>query len=95
MTQGTPPGLEAVPVSCYSGFFRTWAFDNDIMAEFENSKVEESGFDDEFVPEECEDNSPKTEHFNIDTSPEKDHMHSDFDDRTFAEIGTRPKRLCR
>ena len=36
MTQDTPPGLEAVPVSCYSGSFMTWAFDNDLMAEFED-----------------------------------------------------------
>ena len=69
MTQDTPPVFEAVPFSCYSGSFRTWAFDNDIMAEFEDSEVEESGFNDEFVPEECEaeESISKTEHFNIDT----------------------------
>ena len=54
MTQDSPPGLEAVPVSCYSRSFRTRAFDNDSMAEFEDSEVEESGFDDELVPQECE-----------------------------------------
>ena len=36
MTQDTLPGLEGVPVSCYSGSFTTWAFDNDLMAEFED-----------------------------------------------------------
>ena len=50
MTHDTPPGLEAVPVSCYSGSFMTWAFDNDLMAEFEDD-IGESGVDDEFVDE--------------------------------------------
>ena len=59
------------------------------MARFEDSEIGKSGLDDEFVAEECEvDGSiPKTEHFNIDISSEKDHMHSNFDDRTFAKIG--------
>ena len=26
-----PPGLEPVPVSCYSGSFMTWSFDHDVM----------------------------------------------------------------
>ena len=88
MMQDTPPGLEGVPVSCYSGSFRTWAFDNDLMAEFED-EIGESGFDDEFVDEECKvEGTPKTEHFNIDISPEiNTSTHSNFDDRTFAEIG--------
>ena len=36
MTQDAPPGLEVVPVSCCSGSFRMWAFNNDVMAEFED-----------------------------------------------------------
>ena len=82
--------MEAVPVSCCSVSFRTWAFDNDIMAEFEDSEVEDPGFDDEFVCEKCEveESIAKTEHFNIETSPEKEtSRHSNFDDRTFADIG--------
>ena len=50
MTHDTPPGLEAVPVSFYSGSFMTWAFDNDLMAEFED-EIRESGVGDEFVDE--------------------------------------------
>ena len=37
MKQDTSPGLEAVPVSCYSGSFKTWAFDNDFMAELDDA----------------------------------------------------------
>jgi hypothetical protein len=33
-TCDTPPGLEPVPVSCYSGSFMTWSFDHDVMEEF-------------------------------------------------------------
>ena len=58
MTRAAPPGLEEVPVSCYSGLFRTWAFENGIMAEHETSEV-----DDEILPEQREDNSLKTEHY--------------------------------
>ena len=56
------------------------------MADFKESEVEESGFDNELVPEECEDNSSKTERYNIDTSPETT-RHINVDDRTFVEIG--------
>ena len=67
MTQDTPPGLERVPVSCYIGSCKTWAFDNELMAEFEDAEIGESGLDDEFVDEGCKvEGTPKTEHFNID-----------------------------
>ena len=94
MTQDTPPGLEGVPVSCYSGSFRTWAFDNDLMAEFED-EIGESGFDDEFADEECNvEGTPKPEHFNIDTSPDRNtSMRSSFDGRTFAEIGVQTETM--
>ena len=89
MTQDTPPGLEAVPVSCYSGSFMTWAFDNDLMAEFED-EIGESGVDDEFVDEKCHvEGTPVTEHFDIDTSPDRsDSMHGSFDGRT-CSLATR------
>ena len=88
MPQDTLPSLEAVPVSCYSGSFRTWATDNDMMAELEDSEVEESRFDDEFFPEEVElaESMFETDHYNIDTSP-KTSRRSKLDDRTLAEIG--------
>ena len=88
MTQDTPPGLEAVPISCYSGSFMTWAFDNDLMAVFEG-KIGESGVDDELDDEKCNvEGTPMTEHFNIDISPDRNtSMHSSFDGRTFTEIG--------
>ena len=58
------------------------------MAEFED-EIAESGYDDEFVDEECNvDGTSKTEHFNIDVSPDRNtSTHSTFDKRTFAEIG--------
>ena len=68
--QDTPPGLEPVPVSCYSGSFMTWSCDND-LAEFED-EIGESGVDDEFVDEECHvEGTLMTEHFCIDTSPDR------------------------
>ena len=85
MTQATPPGLEAVLASCYHGSFRTWSFENDIMAEFEGSQVEESEFDEDFIPEQREDNSLKTEHYFIDHSPETSKQ-SNSEDRTVTEI---------
>ena len=65
-----------------------WSFDNDLMAEFEDA-IEESGVDDEFVDEKCHvEGTPMTEHFNIDTSPDRNtSMHGNFDGCTFTEIG--------
>ena len=62
--------MKAVLVSCCSGLFRTWSFENDIMAEFEESEVEESEVDEELIPDQHQDNGLKTEHYNIDFSPE-------------------------
>ena len=95
MTQDTPPGLEGVPVSCYSGSFRTWPSDNNLMAEFED-EIEEPEYDDEFVDEECNvEGTPKTEHFNIDASPDRNNStHSNFDARS-PRSASRPKRPCR
>ena len=95
--QDTPPGLEGVPVSCYSGSFRTWAFDNDLMAEFED-EMGESGYDDEFVDEECKaEGTPKTEHFNIDISPDRStSTHTAISTTALLpRSGSRPKRACR
>ena len=88
MTQDTLPGLEGVPVSCFSGSFRTWAFDNGLMADFED-EIGEPEYDDEFVDEECNvEGAPKTEDFDIDVSPDRNtSTHFNFDNRTFAEIG--------
>ena len=61
-TCDVPPGLEPVPVSCYSGSFMTWSF-NDVMEEFE-SEIDDS----ESVDERCHvEGTPVTEHFKIDT----------------------------
>ena len=40
---------------------RTWVFENDMIYDFETLEV-----DDEFIPEPCEDNTSRTEHYFID-----------------------------
>ena len=68
MTQAAPPGLEAVPVSCYSGSFRIWSSENDIVAEREQLEADdESIFEHDSA---SEDGASKTEHFFIDQPPE-------------------------
>ena len=66
----------------------TWSFDDDIMAEFED-EIGESGVDDEFVDEKRNvEGTPMTEHFDIDTSPDRDaSTHGSCYKRPFSEIG--------
>ena len=80
MTWTSPPGMEVVPFSCYSGSFRTWAFDNDIISEYKALEVV-----DDFIPEQREDSSLRAGHYFRDTSPETS-KHSISDNHTFAEI---------
>ena len=39
-----PPGLEAVPVSCYSGSFKIWSFVNDMIPDLEKSEADDEEF---------------------------------------------------
>ena len=84
MTQVTPPGLEAVPVSCYSESFRTWAFDNDLIAEFD---AEDNN--DEYRDEDDENFEDHIEHCFIDLSPDN----SKIGDPRVAYLLTVPLRL--
>ena len=70
MAQDTPPGLEVVPVSCYSGSFRTWAFDHDLIAEFDAEDNDDDYGDEDDEIFEFLDNTDQTEHFFIDQSPD-------------------------
>ena len=79
MPQAPPPCLDAVPVSCYSGSFRTWGFENDTIPDLETSEA-----DDELISEHSEHCKSSAEHFFIGQSPEIRKQH-DSEDRKFAD----------
>ena len=64
VAQDRPPGLEVVPVSCFGGSFRTWAFDHDLIAECDAEDK-----NDEYCDGEEEDYDDNAEHYFIDQSP--------------------------
>ena len=80
MTQDTPPGLEAVPVSCYSGSFRTWAFVKDLIPELDMSEAD----DHEYKHEDNDNFDDHVEHYFIDQSPDNSKI-DDTDNRTFVD----------
>ena len=80
MTQDTPPGLEAVPVSCYSGSFRTWAFDNDLIPELDMSEAD----DHEYKHEDDENFEDNVDHYFIDQSSD-DSKIGDTENRIFVD----------
>ena len=77
--------VEAVPFSCYSGSFKTWSFENDIIPDLEKSEADDEEFlveQEEFISEQSRYQTP--EHFSIGKSPDIDYtVH--HEGRTFAD----------
>ena len=74
------PGLQGVPVSCYTSSFAAWTFSNTIIPDLDESEDDNDDGDDD-----VEEVETLPRHFFIDRSP--DRQPTEPAERTFAEVG--------